>query len=230
MGQMILDGDPPLSIKLKRHQRARRLSLRVSRLDGVVTMTIPQWAREREAQAFAREKEDWIRRQLQAGHASIEPRVGGRVLFRGAEVPIMAGGGRSVRFHDGCIHVPGAPERLGVGLGAFMKTVARQQLAEASDGYASALGVSFQKITLRDTRSRWGSCTVDGRLMYSWRLVMAPPEILAYVAAHEVAHLREMNHGPEFWALVAQIYPDHKTARGWLRQNGARLHAYRFGN
>jgi len=90
------------------------------------------------------------------------------------------------------------------------------------------LGRGYQRLSLRDTRSRWGSCTADAGLMYSWRLIMAPPDVLRYVAAHEVAHLQEMNHSPAFWALVQQLYGDYRTPRGWLRQHGAGLHSYRF--
>ncbi len=91
------------------------------------------------------------------------------------------------------------------------------------------VGRPFHRLTLRDTRSRWGSCTVDGGLMYSWRLAMAPPEVLDYVAAHEVAHLVEMNHAPAFWAVVRRLVPDYAPRRAWLKQHGQRLHAYRFG-
>ncbi|MGR3434759.1 MAG: M48 family metallopeptidase, partial [Shimia sp.] len=83
---------------------------------------------------------------------------------------------------------------------------------------------------LRDTRSRWGSCSAAGGLNYSWRLVMAPPEVLDYVAAHEVAHLAQMNHSPRFWAEVAGLMPGYEAPRGWLRRHGADLHRYRFGD
>jgi len=90
------------------------------------------------------------------------------------------------------------------------------------------LGRSYARLSLRDTRSRWGSCTSDGGLMYSWRLIMAPPEVLDYVAAHEVAHLAQMNHSPAFWAEVTKIYGDYAAPRNWLRANGSTLHRYKF--
>ena len=105
---------------------------------------------------------------------------------------------------------------------------ARDRLVAASDGYAAALGRPYARITLRDTRSRWGSCTSDGGLMYSWRLILAPPEILDYVAAHEVAHLKEMNHSSAFWAVATQLYGPSDEARHWLRNAGSELHRYRF--
>ncbi len=102
---------------------------------------------------------------------------------------IVAGQGRSVLVSDGKIAVPGPPERVPARLSGFLKQTARTRLAHASDHYASKLGRSYATLTIRDTRSRWGSCSAAGGLMYSWRLILAPPEVLNYVAAHEVAHL-----------------------------------------
>ena len=113
---------------------------------------------------------------------------------------------------------------------AFLKAEARNDLAAASDRHAKALGRPFRKLTLRDTKSRWGSCSTQGDLMYSWRLVMAPPEVLDYVAAHEVAHLAEMNHSPAFWAVVERLFPNHAACRRWLRAHGQTLHQVSFGN
>ena len=101
-------------------------------------------------------------------------------------------------------------------------------LAEAADRHSAALGRPHAGIVLRDTRSRWGSCTSEGNLMFSWRLIMAPPRILQYVAAHEVAHLAEMNHSPDFWAVVERLFPDYGVCRRWLRENGDHLHRVRF--
>ena len=100
---------------------------------------------------------------------------------------------------------------------------------QASDHYAAKIGRRVTRVTLRDTRSRWGSCTAEGALMYSWRLVMAPPEVLRYVAAHEVAHLVEMNHSHRFWAVVEGLYPDWQAQRAWLHRHGGALHSLRFG-
>ncbi len=111
---------------------------------------------------------------------------------------------------------------------AFLKLRARDRLAAACDGFAASLGTHYRAIALRDTRSRWGSCTSEGNLMYSWRLVMAPPDVLDYVAAHEVAHRLEMNHSDRFWAHVERVCPDHKSHRRWLREEGTKLHAWRF--
>ncbi|GAB1364540.1 hypothetical protein MASR1M32_37760 [Rhodobacter sp.] len=106
--------------------------------------------------------------------------------------------------------------------------LARDRLALASTRYAAQVGRRYGKLVLRDTRSRWGSCSHDGTLMYSWRLIMAPPSVLEYVAAHEVAHLVEMNHSPDYWAVVEGIFPGWKRQRAWLHDQGGGLHRYRF--
>jgi hypothetical protein len=118
--------------------------------------------------------------------------------------------------------------QIGPRLQSWLRTLARDRLVEASDHYAEQLGKEYMRITLRDTRSRWGSCSSAKALMFSWRLILAPPEVLRYVAAHEVAHLAEMNHSPAFWTNVERIYGAYAAPRRWLRQNGSELHRYRF--
>jgi predicted metal-dependent hydrolase len=142
---------------------------------------------------------------------------------------IVTGNGRLVRPDGDMLLVPGAPDRVAARIAGFLKQTARDRLAASSDHYANALGRSYTRLTLRDTRSRWGSCTADGGLMYSWRLIMAPPEVLNYVAAHEVAHLAEMNHSDAFWQVVTRLYGDYRAPRRWLREKGGDLHRYRFG-
>ncbi len=228
MGRHVLEGNPPIEVTLRRSAQARRLSLRVSRLDGRVTLTLPRHVSDREAVAFARSREGWLRKHLAGVGDEVRPLIGGTLPYRGADIRIVAGAVRRPTLHDGQLLVPPDPARAPARLHVFLKLEARDRLAEASDRYAAALGRSYGKISLRDTRSRWGSCTSTGDLMYSWRLIMAPPAVLDYVAAHEVAHLVEMNHSAAFWAVVARIYPDHARCRGWLRREGDRLHRVRF--
>lgn len=121
-----------------------------------------------------------------------------------------------------------APERAAAQAAAYVKDTARVYLSKACDGFTTRLGRSYGQLVLRDTRSRWGSCSSAGRLMFSWRLVLAPPRIVDYVAAHEVAHLVEMNHSAAFWSVVAGLHPSWQADRAWLREHGAWLHRYRF--
>ncbi|MBI1218487.1 MAG: DUF45 domain-containing protein [Rhodobacteraceae bacterium] len=226
----VLPGSPPLAITLRRSARARRFSLRVSRVDGRVTLSLPPWAREAEALAFAREKEGWIRAALARMPAGRAVVMGGTVLVEGVEVAIRPGTGRAPRIEAGALVVPGDADRAAARVAAYLKVLARARLQAACDRHAGALGRPYTRLTLRDTRSRWGSCAPDGALMFSWRLVMAPPEVLDYVAAHEVAHLAEMNHSPAFWAVVARLLPGYAAPRAWLKRNGHDLHAVSFGD
>lgn len=228
MGQTMLPGNPPVEITLRRSARARRVSLRVSALDGRVTLSLPRSMATDEALAFAQEKSDWIRGHLAKRTEAVTPAIGGNLMFRGEDVPVVAGRVRKASLLDGSLVVPSAPDMVTARIKAFLRLAARQQLLAASDHYAAQVGRRFGKITLRDTRSRWGSCTASGDLMYSWRLIMAPPAVLNYVAAHEVAHLAELNHSPAYWAVVRRIYPNYATQRRWLRENGQQLHRYRF--
>ena len=226
----LLPGSPPVEIVLRRSPRARRMSLRVSGLDGRVTLSLPKGASERAAMDFAREKEDWIRAAL--ARAPVPALVGiGTILpveGRGLELRPAARG--AVRAEGGGLLVPGDPARAGLRAAAFLRHLARDRLAVACDRHAAVLGRGYARLSLRDTRSRWGSCSSAGVLMFNWRLAMAPPEVLDYVAAHEVAHLAEMNHSPAFWAVVGRLLPGHAAPRDWLRRNGAGLHGWRFGD
>jgi len=227
--QVLLNGNPPIELTLKPSARARRLSLRVSRLDGRVTLTLPRGVSRRVALAFAEDKAAWIRRQMAEHPGEVRPMPGTALPFRGAPLTICAAPGRSVRLHEDRIEVPEKdPGRTPVRLAAFLKHHARRVLIDASGHHASALGRPHGRITIRDTRSRWGSCNSKGDLMFSWRLIMAPPEVLDYVVAHEVAHLEEMNHSPAFWAQVEGLMPGYKAPRRWLRENAQSLHRYRF--
>lgn len=228
MGQHILPGNPPIPVALRRSARARKLSLRVSRLDGRVTLTLPRGVPDREGLSFLQSREDWLRGHLSNVRTEAEPQLGGTILFAGESVPILAGAVKRLQFKDNSFILPDDPSRVSPRLLAFFKTRARDRLAAASDHYAAALDRPYRKLTLRDTRSRWGSCSAQGDLMYSWRLIMAPPQVLDYVAAHEVAHLAEMNHSDRFWAVVDRLFPDHAACRRWLRTNGESLHRVRF--
>ncbi|WP_297768625.1 SprT family zinc-dependent metalloprotease [uncultured Roseovarius sp.] len=226
----VLAGNPPVELCLRRSPRARRISLRVSGLDGRVTLTLPRGVSEAEALEFARSKEAWLRNHLDARPASVKVGLGADIPIAGQLVRIAPASGRRVVFEDGQIMVPGPADAVAARLSGWLKARARDRLVAASDHYAGLLGRGYARVTLRDTRSRWGSCSSKGALSYSWRLILAPPEVLDYVAAHEVAHLAEMNHSPAFWKLVESLAPDYDRPRSWLRRDGAALHLYHFGD
>jgi len=216
-----------IPVTLRRSARARRMTLRIARIGGEVTLTLPGRIARREAEAFARGHADWIARQVAAVPAPRGVAVGGTIPLGGRDVPVIAGTGRAARWTGAAIAVPDdrhAARRVRL----LVRELARSHLVAAVSEHAGALGKVPGRITLRDTRSRWGSCSGRGDLMFSWRLAMAPPAILDYVAAHEVAHLVHMDHSPRFWACVAGLMHDYAPRRAWLRREGAALHAVRF--
>jgi predicted metal-dependent hydrolase len=225
----ILPGPPPVEVTLRRSARATRFSLRVSRLDGAVTLSLPLRAREQEALAFLQAQEGCLRSALARMPQNAQIGMGTSLPVEGRRLHLAPGTGRSLRVEGEHLLVPGDPAQAGARVQAWLKALARDRLVQASDHYAARIGRSITRVTLRDTRSRWGSCTAEGALMYSWRLIMAPPEVLRYVAAHEVAHLVEMNHSNRFWAVVEGLYPGWQTQRAWLRSHGSALHGLRFG-
>lgn len=230
MAERVLQGQPDIVLTLRRSARARRITLRISSLDGRVTLTLPNHVHEREAMDFARQKEPWIRKHLSARMEDIPVAFGVALPVDGNMREIVPGRGRAVRLADDVLEVPGRPDAVSRRVQGFLKARARDVLATACDDYADRLGCSYAGLSLRDTRSRWGSCSSARRLMFSWRLILAPPEVLEYVAAHEVAHLAQMNHSPAFWAEVARIHGPYDAQRRWLRTEGNALHRYRFGD
>ena len=223
----ILPGDPPVEVQLRRSDRAKRYSLRVSRGDGRVSLSLPRWAPEAEALEFLRAREDWVRGHLQRAAPVQRAQIGVEIPVCGVARPVVAGAGRAARFVQGRIEVPEGP-REGPRIKALLTALARERLSQAVGLHAAALGRPAGKLTLRDTRSRWGSCSAKGDLMFSWRLIMAPPEVLDYVAAHEVAHLAEMNHSARYWAVCERLCPEYRVHRRWLKQRGAEIMAWRF--
>ena len=224
--RMALPGSPEVEVRLRWSAQARRLSLRVSRMDGRVTLSVPPGISLGTAEAFLRRKAGWVRGHLAAQAPVERPQLGALVPVEGRVRRIAAAQGRP-RLAGDALEVNPSRE-VAPQVAAVLKALARDRLAAACDAHAARLNRRYAALVLRDPRTRWGSCSSAGRLMFSWRLVMAPPEVLDYVAAHEVAHLVEMNHSPAFWAQVARICPDHARHRAWLRDRGADLHRMRF--
>jgi len=228
VSEIIQIGQPPIDVRLRRSARARRFSLRISNTSGEVRLTVPKRASANAAIGFAAEHEGWLRQHLAKRPEQVVPVFVFSILLDGIEVTLQPSPRRAPLLQDRVLSISGREAELGARLRGYLKTRARERLSMASQHYAREIGHEFSRITLRDTRSRWGSCTSDGNLMYSWRLIMAPRTVQEYVAAHEVCHLVEMNHSPAYWRLVGSIFPDYQNQRRWLKSNGAMLHRYVF--
>ena len=214
-------------VRLRVDARARRLIVRVD-ATGRVIVTAPSRRAGPEALAFARTRAPWIRAQIEKfGPKPFAP--DGLAPFEGVPHRIVLDpSARGVRRLEAerVIAVGCAPDHVNRRVADWMKAEARARITARVDAHAEALGVRRGRIVVRDPASRWGSCSQSGALSFSWRLVMAPPAMLDYVAAHEVAHLVHMNHSLRFWRLVARLGVDARAARSWFAANGMALHRW----
>lgn len=230
--ELELDGEA-LCVSIRRHPQARRLTLRVRSATRDVTVTAPPHVSLAAAGDFVRRHREWIRVRL--------GRLPEVVRFEhGALVPVRGEPHRIIHLPDArgtvwlglddeggpALFVAGEAPHVARRVTDHLKREARQDISTAVQRHAVAVGAKIGRITLRDTSSRWGSCSAKGDLSFSWRLIMAPTFVLDYLAAHEVAHRLELNHGPRFWKVVESIYPARREAEGWLRHHGASLHRY----
>lgn len=224
--------DPRIFYHLR--PRARRISIKMDSAKRNITVTVPgSVARLKDAQRFVREKYDWILVQLET-LPQPQPFIdGGQILFQGELYTLLSprARGRADIDHDAReIHVPADTDTLEGRTKRFLIREARAALTDSTNLHAQTLRKPVDKISVRDTSSRWGSCvkgtlTRGGHISYSWRLVCAPPYVLDYVCAHECAHLVEANHGAGFWALCDELVDTVKPAKKWLKNNGGLLHA-----
>lgn len=218
----------PPGVELRVSPTARRVSLRVDAPTGVVLLVVPKRGSLARAADFAEKNRKWIDSKLN----SLPPTV---PFADGMDVPI---GGASHRirhrpdmrgtvWREGAeIHVAGKAEHLPRRLTDWLKAEARREISALIDRHAEIVGKRPTRITLRDTTTRWGSCSPTGRIAFCWRLILAPTDVMDYVVAHEVSHLVELNHGPKFWRLVRRLVPDVDAPRRWLSEHGIKLHRY----
>lgn len=234
--QLSVGRDRTVSVTVRRSARAQRLILRLDQT-GKVTLVLPPGVREAEAQAFLKAHAGWLESRLAKVPEKLAFAPGASVPYRGVEHRIRhrnTGEGRGRRgvvwletAADGPeLHIAGPEEHLPRRLTDWLKAEARRELAARSRLYAARLGRPIGRVTVRDTRSRWGSCSSKGDLSFCWRLILAPDFVIDYVVAHEAAHLVEMNHSVRFWRLVDQLQVDRQRAQRWLKAHGPRLHRY----
>lgn len=220
-----------LTLRLSVNPRARRVSIRIDSRAGEAVVVAPSERRLTEGLAFARTRAGWIADRLAERPASSPLTPGGRVLYQGQPTRLEATGGagaaRLVQGADGpVIRAGGEGEAFARRVQSLLKREARRLLVQRTDVHIARLGLDPARVSITDPRSRWGSCSPHNRtIRYSWRVVMAPPEVLDYLAAHEVAHLVHADHSPAYWAVVARLVGDHRPFRQWLRDHGPTLHA-----
>lgn len=208
-------------VRFRRSARARRVSLRVDVAQGVL-LTLPMRASRKSGLELLLAHAGWVREKLDNLPQPLVLQAGAQVPVNGTPHDIIhlpqARGGAWIE--DQSICVAGAPEFLARRVTDCLKRHARQRLTEAALQTASQVQLRPKTVRIKDTRSRWGSCAPDGTLAFCWRLICAPAFVQDYVVAHEVAHLRHMNHGPQFWALTEQLTPHRCAATAWLASEG----------
>jgi predicted metal-dependent hydrolase len=221
------------TVLLRRHRQARRYTLRIQAATRDVILTIPPRGTLKEAREFAQRHGGWIAARLKR-LPQAAPFAPGLVMpLRGVPHRVSHRGGvrgtvwTEVDSHgERLLCVAGGAAHIGRRVRDFLRREAKRDLQAASHRFAAALGLTIQRIVVRDQSSRWGSCSTTGVLSFSWRLILAPGDVLDYLAAHEVAHLVEMNHSAKFWRLVQRLCPEHERAKAWLDVHGTELHRY----
>lgn len=217
-----------IPLRLRRNTRALRMILRIdNKLEGAI-ITLPIWTSEREALLMVQERSDWILTKLN----TIPPKI---AFESGVKIPLL--GKYYNIFHDpnqrevvikssNEIRLGGRQEHVSRRLGDWLRKEAKIIIQSKAIEMAEKYNWKIGRISVRDTKSRWGSCASNGNLSFCWRLILAPEWVLNYVIAHEVSHLRHMNHGPEFWQTVANFNVRIDDARVWLRKNADQLQRY----
>jgi hypothetical protein len=220
-------------VRVRRHRQARRYTLRIHAASREIILTMPPRGSLREAKEFAQKHGGWIAARLYRLPEA-------KPFAHGATVPVRGIDHRIVHRPDlrgtvwtetgeagePLLCVAGEAPHVDRRVGDYLRREAQRDLEAASRRAAAQLGVAGRRISVRDQSSRWGSCSTTGVLSYSWRLILAPPFVLDYLAVHEVAHLIEMNHSPRFWRLVSSICADSNRAKAWLDIHGSDLHRY----
>jgi predicted metal-dependent hydrolase len=217
----------PVSIRVS--QRAKRIGLRVDPVGRNVELVLPRGVSPNTGLRFLATKREWVAARLQAlpqpvpfAEGAIVPILGVPHRIRRESAPSLP----PVRIIDGEIRVRGDPAHLARRVQDHLIIMARAELAPRARRLAAQIGREVRRVNVRDTKSRWGSCSGEGNLSFNWRLILAPEAVLNYVVAHEVAHLVEMNHGHCFWDLVERLAPSCADPRSWLKQHRSRLLSY----
>lgn len=221
-------GTEKLPLVIRRHRSAKRICLRYHPTDHAISLTLPRHTRVNDGLAFLLQKTEWLMDTLRDMPTKKQIKPGVVIPLLGKRVRIKHDSTmrRSWMLKDDTLFVAGPREEFAERVNIALRAIARTSLTNMAMRDAARIGRRIHALTVRDTRSRWGSCSSTARLSFSWRLIFAPREVMEYVVAHEVAHLRHMNHSPAFWNCVENICPAYDAAKDWLKIHGKEL--YRF--
>ena len=220
-------------VRIRRHRQARRYTLRIHAATREIILTMPPRGSVREAKEFAQKHGGWIAARLRRLPEAAPFADGAMLPLRGVQHRIVHRPGlrgtvwpETGADGEALLCVAGEAPHIDRRVGDFLRREALRDLEVSSRRAAEQFGVTVRRISVRDQSSRWGSCSNSGVLSFSWRLILAPPYVLDYLAAHEVSHLVELNHSPKFWRLVRRLYPHYERPKTWLDTHGTDLHRY----
>lgn len=224
-----IDGEH-LPVKLRRNAQARKMILRVDSTTGELKLTAPKHVPARELQKFLDENLDWIAEEKAkvADMPMLGPGDKFQLLGKDVIIEYTDTPPRKVALDDQFLTVGGPAEQAPARMERWLRAEAKKKLTDDATEYAAKLKTRFARVSIGDMKSRWGSCSSNGTLRFNWRLIMAPVAVRRYVTAHEVCHLLEMNHSPQFWGHVASLDANYKSNRKWLKDNGTALMRVRF--
>ncbi len=226
--ELELGGGARAVLPVRRSSRARRMTLRLLEDQGTVELVLPRRASVAAGKRFVAAKLEWIIARMEDlpqrvpfAEGAVIPVLGEPVILRRLPSGVLPFGRM-----DGYFYLQGAEEGHAEQTRRWLIEEAHRAIVPRAHAMAERIGHTITRIGLRDPRTRWGSCSSDGNLSFSWRLVLAPAPVLDYVVAHEVAHLAHLDHSPAFWAIATELAEDTGSSRAWLRENGARLRRY----
>jgi predicted metal-dependent hydrolase len=218
-----------LPVRFLRNTRARRYILRL-RADGTVRVTVPLFGSYSVARSFVHERRGWLEKQwhaLQTRKAPAKTLIPGMsILLRGAQARITAepvGRLWLLRIGEEQVRLKALPENLRPAVEAWLRCLAQGEIVQRAGALARLHGMQVRRFTVRNQRTRWGSCSRSRTISLNWRLIQLPPEVRDYIILHELMHLRELNHSPRFWREVERVCPDYLHAEAWLKQHGAEI-------
>ncbi|WP_274626702.1 M48 family metallopeptidase [Arvimicrobium flavum] len=223
-----------LPLRIVENDRARRLTLRIDAGGQGLRVTVPPGLARGEVERFLSRHQGWLEERLAKVPDRPQVRPGVKIPVRGVphlivHEPAPRGTVRLETGEDGpTMIIHGDRRHLPRRIADFLKREAKRDIETLVAKHTERVGRKAKAIRYKDTSSRWGSCTSDGSLSFSWRIMMAPPPVIDYLVAHEVAHLKEMNHGPRFWKLCRELCPDTDRCKAWLKRNGSALQAIQF--
>ena len=218
-------------IAIKRHATAKRYTLRYDGEQELIKLTIPKRASIKGGLEFTASRANWLFGQMHKVADRTELAPGAEFPLLGLNTLLAHEAGRGMAELDESeqpqtLTIRGGADFFNSRLKRYLSRYLKEFITPIANEYAGTLGVKFKKVSIRDTKTHWGSCTPDGNLSFAFRLVFAEPEIVDYIVAHEVAHLRELNHSKDFWQLTEQLCPDYKTHRKWLKEHGSELERF----